>query len=138
MDTNVVESSLRSRLGASYQILSNLHTHRFRFGISAPLYLEYEYRVEEICQSGSVRISEKAKHAILQALAFYADEVPIYYKIRPNLNDENDNMVFECAANYNADYIVTYNVRDFRQADLAPYKFEIITPQEFLQEVFYV
>ncbi|MFQ5627306.1 MAG: putative toxin-antitoxin system toxin component, PIN family [bacterium] len=138
LDTNIVESSLRSRLGASYKNLSHLHTNRFRFGISVPLYLEYEYRVEEVFHSGIVRISEKAKNAILQALAFYADEVPIYYKIRPNLKDENDNMVFECAANYNTDYLVTHNVSDFRQADLAPYKFEIITPQEFLQEVFYV
>ncbi len=138
LDTNVIESSLRSRSGASYQILSRLHTNGFRLGISVPLYLEYEHRIEELFHSGVVRISENAKNAILKALAFYADEVPIYYKIRPNLKDENDNMVFECAANYNADYIVTFNVRDFRQADLSPYKFEIITPQEFLQEVFYV
>jgi predicted nucleic acid-binding protein len=103
-----------------------------------PLYLEYEYRVEEVFHSGTIRISEKAKNAILRALAFYVDEVPIYYKIRPNLKDENDNMVFECAANYNADFIITHNVKDFLRADLAPYKFEIITPQIFLQEFFYV
>lgn len=81
MDTNVIESSLRSRLGARYKILSNVHTNRFRFGISVPLYLEYEHRVEELFHSGIVQISEKAKNAILKALAFYADEVPIYYKI---------------------------------------------------------
>lgn len=138
LDTNVVESSLRSRLGASFKILSNLHTNLFRFGISVPLYLEYERRVEQVFHLGTVQISEKAKNAILKALAFYADEVPIYYRIRPNLKDENDNMVFECAANYNANYIITYNVRDFRQADLAPYHFAIITPQEFLQEVLHV
>jgi putative PIN family toxin of toxin-antitoxin system len=138
LDTNVIETSLRSRLGASYMILSNLHTNRFRFGLSVPLYLEYEYRIETLANSDQPLISENAKNAILKALAFYADEVPIYYKIRPNLRDEKDNMVFECAANYNADYIVTHNVKDFQQADLAPYKFEIITPQTFLQEVLHV
>lgn len=138
LDTNVIESSLRSRIGASYQIVSAIHTNRFRFGISVPLYLEYEYRIEEMFHTGVIRVSLKAKNAFLKAFAFYADEVPIYYKIRPNLKDEKDNMVFECAANYNADFIVTHNVKDFHHADLAPYKFEIITPQEFLQEVFYV
>ena len=138
LDTNVVESSLRSRLGTSHQILNKIHTNRFRFGISVPLYLEYEYRIEKIFHFSIIRISEKTKNAILKALAFYADEVPIYFKIRPNLKDENDNMVFECAANYNADYIVTHNVRDFRHANLKPYKFAIITPQEFFQEVFHV
>jgi predicted nucleic acid-binding protein len=137
LDTCVIESSLRSQLGASYQILKNIHTNLFRFGISVPLYLEYEYRIEEIFHAGILKISEKAKNAILQALAFYADEVPIYYRIRPNLKDENDDMVFECAANYDADFLVTHNVRDFRNADLAPYRFKIITPQKFLYEVLY-
>lgn len=53
------------------------------------------------------------------------------------LKDENDNMVFECAANYNADFLVTHNIKDFRGADLAPYRFDIITPQQFLQKVLY-
>lgn len=137
LDTCVIESSLRSQLGASYQLLKNIHTNLFRFGISVPLYLEYEYRTEEIFHAGILKISEKAKDAVLKALAFYADEVPIYYKIRPNLKDANDDMVFECAANYNADFLVTFNIKDFRRADLAPYRFAIITPKQFLQEVLY-
>jgi predicted nucleic acid-binding protein len=137
VDTCVVESSLRSQLGASYQILKSIHTNLFRFGISVPLYLEYEYRIEELFHTRIIKISEKSKNAILQALAFYADEVPIYYRIRPNLKDENDDMVFECAANYSADFLVTHNVRDFQNADLAPYRFKIITPPKFLYEVLY-
>lgn len=133
----MIESSLRSQLGASYQILKGIHANLFRFGVSVPLYLEYEYRIGALFHSRSIKISEKAKKSILQALAFYADEVPIYYKIRPNLKDENDDMVFECAANYNADFLVTHNVRDFLNADLAPYRFRIITPQKLLQEVLY-
>jgi putative PIN family toxin of toxin-antitoxin system len=135
IDTCVIESALRSQLGASFQILTNINRHRFRFGLSVPLYLEYESRIETLFDSKVIKISKKAKDAVLKALAFYADEVPIYYRIRPNLKDENDNMVFECAANYNAEYIVTHNVVDFRKGDLAPYSFEIITPQIFLKEV---
>ena len=135
IDTCVIESALRSQLGASFQILKNINRNRFRFGISVPLYLEYESRIEKLFSSHILKVSEKAKDAILKALAFYADEVPIFYKIRPNLKDENDNMVFECAANYNADDIVTHNIADFRKSELAPYHFIVISPQIFLKEV---
>lgn len=137
IDTCVIESALRSQLGASFQILKNINRNCFRFGISVPLYLEYESRIEKQVTKGVFKISAQAKNAILRALAFYADEVPIFYKIRPNLKDENDNMVFECAANYSADYIITHNISDFQKGELAPYYFEIVPPKLFLMEVLY-
>jgi len=135
IDTCVVESALRSQLGASFQILKLINQAQFRFGISVPLYLEYESRIEYIYNSKIITISAQAKDAVLKALAFYADEVSIFYRVRPNLKHENDNMVFECAVNYNARYIVTHNLTDFQTGDLASYLVEIITPQTFLREV---
>ncbi|RJQ62457.1 MAG: putative toxin-antitoxin system toxin component, PIN family [Desulfobacteraceae bacterium] len=135
IDTCVIESALRSRLGASFQILKNINRNRFRFGISVPLYLEYESRIEMLFNSHLLKVSQKAKDAILKALVFYADEVPIFYRIRPNLKDENDNMVFECAANYNSDYILTHNIKDFRKSELALYHFMVISPGVFVKEV---
>ncbi|RME01930.1 MAG: putative toxin-antitoxin system toxin component, PIN family [Calditrichaeota bacterium] len=137
LDTCIIEAGLRSQLGASYQILKNISHNKFRFGISVPLFLEYEYRIERLFETGILKISKSGKNAILKALAFYADEVPIYYQLRPNLKDESDNFVFECAVNYNAEYLVTHNISDFLKADLAPYKLNIITPQKFLREVLY-
>ncbi len=84
-----------------------------------------------------MEFSERSKDAILRGLAFYGDEVSIYYKLRPNLKAENDNMVFECAANYNANYSVTHNIKDFLVADLSPYFIDIINPEQFFQEVLY-
>ncbi|MGH1365359.1 MAG: putative toxin-antitoxin system toxin component, PIN family [Calditrichia bacterium] len=135
VDTCVIESALRSKSGASYQILSRIHTGLFRFGISVPLYLEYEYRIEELYSQKIIAISTAGKEAILKALAHYSDEVPIFYTVRPNLKDENDNMVFECAVNFNANAIVTHNIKDFVRGDLSPYAIDIITPQQFLKEV---
>jgi len=135
IDTCVLESAVRSKLGASFQILQNIHMNRFRFGVSVALYLEYEYRLQKLVNTKNIKITSKAKDSILKALAFYADEAPIFYKLRPNLKDENDNMVFECAVNYNANFIVTHNISDFRIGDLAPYNFDIITPKYFLKEV---
>ncbi len=61
--------------------------------------------------------------------------VPIYYVLRPNLRDESDNMVFECCANYAANYLVTHNTRDFERPELSGYAFRTVTPQQFLKEV---
>ncbi|MEL6823977.1 MAG: putative toxin-antitoxin system toxin component, PIN family [Calditrichota bacterium] len=135
VDTCIIESALRSKSGASYQILSHIYTGLFRYGISVPLFLEYEYRIEELWNQKIISISKAGKEAILKALAHYCDEVPIFYAIRPNLKDENDNMVFECAVNFNADAIITYNIKDFIRGDLSPYAIEILTPQQVLNEV---
>ncbi len=101
-------------------------------GLSVPLYLEYESRVLNLVECGATDLQESDVQAILAAIVFYAVRVPIYYIIRPNLRDEKDNMVVECAANFGADYLVTHNIRDFRGVDLQPQSFDVITPREFL------
>ena len=135
LDTCVVESAMRSRDGASFQILRRINTGQFRFGISTTLFLEYEYRLNFCRSEGIIEASTRTLQAIFAALAYYGDEVSIYYRIRPNLKDQNDDMVFECCVNYGADYLVTHNVRDFAQGEFKGYSFEIITPQHFLTEV---
>lgn len=52
--------------------LSNINTASFRFGISVPLYLEYQYRIEKLFVEQISTISEKGEISILKALAFYA------------------------------------------------------------------
>ena len=135
LDTCVIESALRSRRGASYQLLRHLQGHAFRCGISTALYLEYEYRLLRGAAEGEIQVSQQGIQAILAALAYYGDEVSIYYNLRPNLKDENDNMVFECCVNYATHYLVTFNVRDFVQAELTGYPFEVVTPAKFLKQV---
>ncbi len=71
--------------------------------------------------------------SVFGTLAHFGSEVPIYYRLRPNLKDEGDNMVFECAANFGAEAIVTHNVRDFRKPELRGYNMDILTPGAFLK-----
>jgi len=42
LDTNVLISALRSKRGASFQLISLLEKDKFKINISVPLILEYE------------------------------------------------------------------------------------------------
>jgi len=59
----------------------------------------------------------------------------IYYGWRPNLRDEGDNHLIELAVAGNAQYIVTYNLKDFKNMDLQFPELQIISPEAFLSEV---
>ena len=135
IDTCVIISSLKSQSGASYKILSALNKNKFRYGISTALYCEYEAKIKELSGNGTLALNKKDIDVILAGIVFYSCAVPIYYRIRPNLKDENHNMVYECAVNFGADYIVTFNEKDFRGGDLKPYSPEIVSPQFLLKKV---
>ncbi len=133
IDTCVWVSAIRSQRGASFAILSEIPAGRFRFGISVALFLEHRAKLIKTSIDGDTPLTADRIESILATLAHFADEVPIYYQLRPNLRDENDNMVFECAANYGADAIITHNTRDFRESELGNYTLEILTPGQFLE-----
>ena len=135
VDTCVWVSSVRSRRGASFALLAAIPHGRFRFGISVPLFLEYQEQILRTSANGDTPLSQDQINAILSALAYHGEEVPIYYLLRPNLRDENDNMVFECAANFGASAIITHNTNDFLYRELNAYNIEIMTPGRFLMEI---
>jgi len=89
----------------------------------------------EIVGKREVPLTAEQVAAVLAALAHYGKEVPIYFRLRPNLKDESDNMVFECAANFGAEAIITHNVRDFLRPELKGYDIKILKPDEFLQRI---
>ena len=132
VDTCVWLSAIRSRHGASFALLSALPARSFQPGVSVTLFLQYKAKLLEAVAQGSTKLTATQVDAVLAALAHYASEVPIYYRLRPNLRDENDNMVFECAANFGAQIIVTHNVRDFRSPELASYEIRPIPPADLL------
>jgi len=135
IDTCIWVAAVRSRRGASFALLSEIALGRYRFGISVPLFLEYQASLMATVSKREVPLTVEQVAAVLAALAHYGAEVPIYFRLRPNLKDENDNMVFECAANFGAEAIITHNVRDFRQPELKGYGISILKPDEFLQRI---
>jgi putative PIN family toxin of toxin-antitoxin system len=133
MDTCVWVAAVRSRRGASFALLSEIAHGRYRFGLSVPLFLEYQASLMATLRKQEVPLSKQQVDAVLAALAHYGTEVPIYFRLRPNLKDESDNMVFECAANFGAEAIVTHNIRDFRAPELKGYGIEVLKPAAFLR-----
>ena len=57
----------------------------------------------------------------------------IFYLWRPLLKDAGDDHVLEVAVAAGADYIVTFNLRDFKGVD--KFGVESLTPQRFLQVI---
>ena len=134
MDTCVWVAAVRSRRGASFALLSEIPSQRFRFGTSVALFFEYRAQLMQTLQDGTTRLSRPQIGQILAALAYHTVEVPIYFRLRPNLKDANDDMVFECAANFDAAAIITHNIRDFRHSELK-YQIAVLTPGAFLRRL---
>ena len=97
------------------------------------LFAEYRAKLLESVGARGVALDEVQIEAILAALAHFAAPVPIYFRLRPNLRDEGDNFVFECAAHFNATFIVTHNLRDFQNSEIRGYSVEAIAPGAFLE-----
>jgi len=71
--------------------------------------------------------------ALLEVFCSVSEWIPIYYLWRPNLADEADNHLLELAAAGNAQWIVTNNIRDFKQAELSFPGIQILAPEQILE-----
>ncbi len=131
LDTNVVVAGLRSAGGASHRLLREIAGERFDLLISVPLLFEYESvlnRPDVLSQTGLKRAE------ISEVLSFWAAKctpVKFHYLWRPMLRDSSDEMVLETAVNGGADFLVTFNLRDFAVATNL-FNLEVVTPAEFL------
>ncbi len=132
LDTNVIVAALRSRDGASFQILEAIIHDQVDFALSVPLLLEYEAvlkRPETLSASG---LSIKDMDTILNILCARGQPKKLHYLWRPQLKDEQDEMVLELAVNASADAIVTFNRNDFLP-NANKFDMPIIMPSEYYQ-----
>jgi putative PIN family toxin of toxin-antitoxin system len=131
VDTNVFVTALRSRHGASYKLIQLIKKGIFQLNLSVPLAVEYEAVAKRTI--GEITLNEEEVDNILDFVISKSNCWQIFYLWRPELNDPGDDMVLELAVTANCQYIITYNVGDFKSAK----KFGItaITPKEFLQMI---
>lgn len=126
-------AAIRSQRGASFALLSDIGSRRFSYGVSIALFLEYQAKLLQSVEQEATPFNEAQVQAILAELAHFAEPVPIFFRLRPNLRDEGDNFVFECAAHFGARYIVTHNIRDFLAPQVRGYNVQPIAPGDFLK-----
>ena len=134
LDTDVLVAALRSHAGASRRLLEAARARRFILLLSVPLMLEYESvltRPEHLAACGA---SREDVTAVLDELALVGEAVELTIRLRPMLQDANDEMVLETAINGGADAIVTFNERDFRRVP-ARLALRVLRPGEALRQL---
>jgi len=130
-DTNVFVTALRSQFGASYKLFSLIDEDIYQLNLSVPLALEYEAVAKRMI--GEIALNEKEVDDILDFVISNSNHCQIYYLWRPQLKDPGDDMVLELAVTANCNYIITYNVNDFK--GIENFGIKAITPKEFLKMV---
>jgi len=113
LDTDVLVAAIRSRFGASSQLVERALSGSYTLLLSVPLVLEYEEvltRPEHLKAAG---LAVTDIEAVVTALIAVAHPVRNSYLWRPRLPDPDDDMVLETAVNGTATALVTFNQRHF-------------------------
>ena len=125
-------ADLKSAPGASHRLISLVKTGQVRPAVTTPLAVEYEsvlnrpgmlppgFGPEEITGFLDWFVSVSTRHRV-------------HYLWRPRLPDPQDDLVLEAAMAASARYLITFNVRHFR--DLASLGIVVLTPGQFLKHL---
>jgi putative PIN family toxin of toxin-antitoxin system len=131
-DTNVLVAALRSRFGASRELLLAALNRRFETLISVPLLLEYESVLKRPEHLEATMLSRRDVDTVLSDLMAVPREVSLAYRWRPKIRDPKDDMVFETAVNGGAKAIVTFNTQHFAEAG-KEFGIQVMLPIKILQ-----
>ena len=110
-----------------------LGTNKLHYSISNALIYEYEEVIQRLRDKGQLELSNQAIETFLTYVVQQAHHQTIHIRLRPQLNDPKDEHILELAFNANCDYIVTFNVKDFKPAP--QFGILVIRPSEFLHYI---
>jgi putative PIN family toxin of toxin-antitoxin system len=131
LDTNILVTALRSKRGASFKLISLIEKGPFEINLSVSLVFQYEEILRR--QRSSLHVSQDDIADFLDYLCSIANLHEIYFLWRPYLPDPQDDMLLDLAVKAGCKYIVTYNKRDFRGAEM--FGIEVVTAKEFLERI---
>lgn len=132
MDTNVlVAGACRHESSLAYQFVQGVLEERFPIILTEPIVLEYLDVLARPAVRGLTGLTRRQSEELITDLISLSRKVQSRFSWRPNLRDEGDNKFVE-AAIHAAAVIVTYNVSDFRLAELGQHGWTAMTPQQFL------
>ncbi len=129
VDTSVLVAGLRSDQGAAFRLLTLLNDRRWQLNVSVPLVLEYE-AVLKRSQHGDFLTGTEVDRWV-DDICEISNLRTVFYQWRPIARDADDDFVVDLAVECQADFIVTYNLRDLQPA--MQFGIEVVTPKTFLQ-----
>jgi predicted nucleic acid-binding protein len=112
-------------------MLSLVGKGKFEISLSVPLVLEYEAVAKRSRWHGKPSWGHVS--SILDYLCEVGQKQKIHFLWRPREKDPKDDMVLELAVAGRCDCIVTYNKKDFAEAQ--SFGLELLTPREFLERI---
>ena len=95
LDSNIMVAALRSRRGASYQLVSEIGLNRFTICISNALILEYEEVMRRTAEQTG--FPQNDVDTVLAYIYSHAEKTIVRFRTRPFLVDADDDMVMEAA-----------------------------------------
>ena len=127
MDTNVLDSAFRSRLGYSFDVFVALRRGEWRAVVSNHLVHEYEEILKR--HAADLGLSLGEIDTLLDALCARAEEWQLALGWLPILPDPDDEPLAQLAYDSGARRIITHNLRDLdpaRRIGIA-----VLPPREF-------
>lgn len=128
LDTNVLLAALRSRHGASFEIISRYRQGEFSLLVSNTVLSEYDEVLKR--EGPSFGITTAIVNRYLDALCAGADAFPTSSFWKPSLPDADDEAFAQLALEAKVGYLVTFNQRHF-PAERLP-AVNVVSPKEFL------
>lgn len=132
LDTDVVVAALRSREGASAEVVRRVLRGELRIALSVAVALEYEAVAARPEHLAAAQLTKEDALRVIDGLVAVAKPVETHFRWRPQLRDPDDEMVLEAAVNGGASAIVTFNRRDFAVAERL-FGIAILSPAQALE-----
>ncbi len=132
LDTNVIVAGLRSKQGASYELLQRLGNPKreVEFALSPSLLLEYESVLK---RPECVPLTLKQIGDLLDYWCGIGVCRQVRFRVRPATVDASDDLVLEAAIATKNGIIVTHDLKHLLSAS-QQYGVEVQTPQQALAE----
>ena len=133
IDTNIFVGALQRNDGVNRRILELCFLDELTPLMGDALYLEYQSLMEREPLFTESSFSEMERNNFFDDFCSICGWIEVHYRWRPNLKDEGDNHLIELAMAGGAQTILTWNIKDFRQADLLFPDLRILTPVEWIR-----
>jgi putative PIN family toxin of toxin-antitoxin system len=128
LDTNVLLAALRSKNGASFEIVSRFLNNEFVLVMGNTVLTECDEVLKR--EAPSLGISLAVVDRFLDALCAGAEYFSTSSFWKPALPDRDDEAFAQLASEANVGYLVTHNIRHFPTMSLPAV--QILTPKAFL------